>query len=132
VLPYMKENGGGTIFYISSIVGRKGGTAGQTLYYTTKWGLNGFAACVFEDVRHLGIKVCTICPSLVNTELGVRPGPTEGIPGEKQMTSQDIVEAMQLVFDCGPSACPTEISLDCLPPVRAGYRALSKRIAAKL
>jgi len=136
VLPYLKENGGGAIFYISSIaVKRFGGAAGQGPYYSTKYGLNGFAHCVFEDVRHLNIKVCALCPGLVNTVLGTKPGPLKNlISGDEQIQGSDIVDAIQFVLDCSPTTCPTEIYLDSQLAPRQSNRDLAKRIttASKL
>jgi len=101
------------IIFVSSILLRKGfGLGGVSPYYATKYGLNGFAICVFEDIRHLGIKVSSICPGLVNTELGTKKGPVDYISGEQQIQGSDVSKSIEYVLSCSASACPTAIYID--------------------
>ncbi len=46
-------------------------------YVTSKAGLRAFATVVMADARSFGVKVSTILPGIVNTELGRKPGPVE-------------------------------------------------------
>lgn len=68
VLPTMRDRGGGTIINIASI-------AGQTpfpnwgAYSVSKAGLIALAQTLAAEERANGIRVTTICPGAVNTEL---------------------------------------------------------------
>ena len=63
--------------------------AGGSIYITTKTGLSGFAEALMEDVRDMGVKVVTLYPGLVNTDLGRARGPIE----RKCVSIMDLVDA---------------------------------------
>ena len=82
-----------------------------TQYFTSKAGLHAFADSVFTEVRGFGVRVCTIAPGLVNTELGRKPGPTgrnfkagttKGVvmPPETMIQPEDLADA---------GACPSAV-----------------------
>ena len=48
------------LIFISSMAIKDPGSAGIAPYYCAKYGLSGLAGCIFADVRHLNIKVCSI------------------------------------------------------------------------
>ena len=48
---------------------------GVAPYATSKAGLAAFARVAMADVRDFGVKVSTIFPGLVNTQMGTRDGP---------------------------------------------------------
>jgi NAD(P)-dependent dehydrogenase (short-subunit alcohol dehydrogenase family) len=153
-LPHLKNNGGGAIFFISSVgkgiftsykftiigVRRFGGAAGQSPYFATKFGINGFSYCVFEDVRHLNIKVCSICPGLVNTEMGKKKGnvahdlihnkegPLEYLSADHLIQGSDIVDSIDFALSCGPTTCPTEIYLETQYAMRKSLRDLAQNL----
>lgn len=87
------------------------GMAGVAPYYSTKHAVNGFIGGLFEDVRHLGIKVSTICPGLVNTELGTRQGPVAQYPPELLIQCSDCADAVEYVLDCSPTCCPVSMMI---------------------
>lgn len=74
-LPGMIERKGGDIFIMSSTSGKKG-DPGWAAYSATKFGLQGFAQSLVQEVRSLNIRVCVLNPSTVNTDADV--GSTEG------------------------------------------------------
>lgn len=85
-------------------------------YVASKHGLLGFAGSVFEDVRNKNIKVCTICPGLVNAgaSLALQKEPAELIQPE------DVADAVEFVLKFPINACPTEIVIQPqLDPFRA-------------
>jgi 3-oxoacyl-[acyl-carrier protein] reductase len=68
-LPYLKKNGDGYIFNISSLAGKnpfKGGAA----YNASKFGLEGFTEAMLLDHRYDGIRATSIMPGSVDTEFG--------------------------------------------------------------
>ncbi|MDA0822821.1 MAG: SDR family oxidoreductase [Proteobacteria bacterium] len=104
VLPAMIERRQGAIINISSLSGRHT-NAGDAIYSATKHAINGFSGCLYEDVRDFGIKVSTIMPGFVDTEMtaGIGKNPSNMIRAE------DIAETVAFVLAASPTCCPTEI-----------------------
>lgn len=67
VLPYMRKQGSGSIFNVSSVGGRVG-SAGFSMYQAAKFGLQGFTEVLSKEVAHLGIKVTSIEPGGIRTD----------------------------------------------------------------
>jgi 3-oxoacyl-[acyl-carrier protein] reductase len=99
--------------FINSIVSQINvGIAGEASYYFTKMGLKGFAQCLWEDCRHLGVKVSSIFPSLVNTSLGRKAGPTPYLQTQDMITPEAVGEAVNYAAKASHSCCPTEITIE--------------------
>ena len=103
-LPYIMRRKGGCIIFISSI-SAKITYAGGAAYCASKHAINGFAGSVFEDVRHHNIKVCSICPGYVNTDMVSELG----IDRSTMTQPEDVAEAVRFVVRFPSTACPTEI-----------------------
>ena len=69
-LPHLRAQGGGRIIQISSYGGQVA-FAGNSLYHATKWGIEGFAESVAQEVAPFGIGV-TIVVRLLAIRLGWR------------------------------------------------------------
>lgn len=67
VLPHMRAARRGRIVFISSIGGRIASMA-RTAYCASKFGLEGFAESLMQEVAPLGIRVSLVEPGIVNTE----------------------------------------------------------------
>ncbi|TFE01666.1 3-ketoacyl-ACP reductase [Jeotgalibacillus salarius] len=76
VLPGMIERQTGDIINISSMSGLKG-TKGSSAYSASKFAVNGLTESLMQEVRPHNIRVSTITPSLVETDL------TRGEDGER-------------------------------------------------
>jgi len=68
LLPRMVERGSGRIVMISSVAG-KVGVPLRTAYSAAKFGLAGYADALRAEVAHLGIKVHTIYPGSIRTDV---------------------------------------------------------------
>ena len=68
VLPGMIARGSGHVVNIASIAGRSAFTGG-TAYAGTKHAVLGFSECLMLEVRDYGVKVSTVMPGSVATEL---------------------------------------------------------------
>ena len=68
VLEKMKKNKAGTIINMSSIAGKKA-TAGRAVYCATKFGVSAFSESLRQEVCSDNIRVISICPGIVDTEL---------------------------------------------------------------
>jgi len=106
VVPSMIRRGSGDIINISSLAGRNA-FAGGGLYCASKWGLQGFSACMAEDLRDFGIRVSVVAPGSVATGFSGR-GPKDAT---KTLTPEDVAHAVAMVATQGPQSFLSEIQL---------------------
>ena len=57
---------GGSIINISSLAGKRG-SANNSVYCATKFGVNGITQSLAKELGHLGIRVNAVCPVYVST-----------------------------------------------------------------
>lgn len=101
VAPHMIEQGSGSIINISSIAGLRG-TAVAHAYSATKWAVRGMTRGVAQELAPHGIRVNSIHPGIINTEMARefdRTGSTERVVGSiplGHMASADDVANMAL------------------------------------
>ncbi|WP_117169607.1 3-ketoacyl-ACP reductase [Paraliobacillus sediminis] len=92
VLPQMIKKDQGDIITISSSSGLKG-TAGSTSYSASKFAIQGMTEALMQEVRRNNIRVFTLNPSLVATELVFGDNLDEK-NDEKFMQPEDLAEYM--------------------------------------
>ena len=90
-LPVMRQHGGGHIFNISSLLAIHG-IAGGSAYCASKFGVNGLAEAMMQDVRYDGIRVSTIMPGSVATDFGGSAGSNLHAPWK--LSGKDIAQAV--------------------------------------
>ncbi|MBC3541200.1 oxidoreductase [Rufibacter sediminis] len=66
-LPYLRRQGSGHIFNISSIAGLSGSFPGFGIYCATKFAVNGFTEALATEVEPFGIKVTLVMPGYIRT-----------------------------------------------------------------
>jgi NAD(P)-dependent dehydrogenase (short-subunit alcohol dehydrogenase family) len=66
-LPHLRDQGGGRIIQISSYGGQVA-FPGNSMYHATKWGIEGFAESVAQEVAPFGIGVTIVEPGGARTE----------------------------------------------------------------
>ena len=66
--PLMGAGGGGDIVNVSSVAGRRA-DAGAAVYNMTKFGVHAFSEALRQEALHAGIRVTTVAPGFVETEL---------------------------------------------------------------
>ena len=98
---------GSAVIFIASIASRKT-YAGGTNYCAAKFGLLGFAGSLFEDIREKGIKVCSILPGVVNTDMHKDDPKLEE---SKMIQPEDVAQTVAFVLSMPGNVCPTEITL---------------------
>ncbi|MBQ0116936.1 MAG: 3-ketoacyl-ACP reductase [Flavobacterium sp.] len=79
VLPHIIANGKGDIFNVSSTAGLNGG-AGTSAYSASKFGLIGLSESVMREVRKHNIRVCTLTPSTIASDMSKELNLTDGNP----------------------------------------------------
>jgi clavulanate-9-aldehyde reducatase len=67
-LPLLGKGGGGDIVNVSSVAGRRA-DAGAAVYNMTKFGVHAFSEALRQEALHQGIRVTTLAPGFVETEL---------------------------------------------------------------
>jgi NADP-dependent 3-hydroxy acid dehydrogenase YdfG len=67
-LPLIEASGGGDIVNVSSVAGIRA-NAGAAVYNMTKFGVHGFSEALRQEALHSGIRVTTVAPGFVETEL---------------------------------------------------------------
>lgn len=98
---------GASIVFIASVASRKSYGGGAN-YCAAKFGLFGFAGALFEDLRERGIKVISILPGQVNTDMH------KGEPGivpERLIDPEDVADAVSWAMATPSRVCPSEITL---------------------
>ncbi|GGH53027.1 putative oxidoreductase YoxD [Phocicoccus schoeneichii] len=90
VLPEMIERQTGDIINISSTAGEKGGPV-TSAYSASKFGVIGLSESLMQEVRKHNIRVSTMTPSTVATEMAAELNLTDGNP-EKVMQPEDLAE----------------------------------------
>ncbi|MDQ0160882.1 3-ketoacyl-ACP reductase [Alkalibacillus salilacus] len=93
VLPYMMEQERGDIINISSSSGLKG-TAGTSAYSASKFAVQGMSESLMQEVRPYNIRVFTMNPSLVATELPFGEQLDEKNDPKKFIQPEDLAEYM--------------------------------------
>ena len=68
VVPLMEKSGGGSIVNISSVAGLRG-SPGAIAYSATKWALRGMTKAAAVDLAPKGIRVNSIHPGPIDTEM---------------------------------------------------------------
>ena len=103
-------------------------TAKFGIYCASKFGLKGFSDCLFKEMVQtgLGIKVCSIMPGYVNTEM-MKNNPDYGAFAiDKMIQARDVVYTVNYVLNCPDTCCPTEIL------VQPQYDVVIKKAQSKL
>ena len=106
----MKKNRKGYIFNISSRAG-KYGFPGGGLYSASKFGLSGLSESLYREMAEYGVKVTSICPGWVNTDMAKAAGTP--LKKHEMIQPTDILNSIRYILNLSESACIKEIVLEC-------------------
>ena len=98
----------GAMVFIASTASRWS-YANGTNYCAAKFGVMGFAGALFEDIRARGIKVCSIFPGVVNTDMHAQDA---SLVKDLMIQPQDIAQAVVYVLGTPSNICPTELVIN--------------------
>jgi 3-oxoacyl-[acyl-carrier protein] reductase len=90
VLPDMIEKKTGDIVNISSTAGQRGAPV-TSAYSASKFGVIGLSESLMQEVRKHNIRVSTLTPSTIATDMAINLKLTDGNP-EKVMQAEDFAE----------------------------------------
>lgn len=102
----MVKRNTGHIILISSLAG-KSTFANGSIYCASKWGLQGLAGCVAEDLRAHGVRVSVICPGTVATEFS----PHAGKDASRMLQPEDVAHAVEALVTQAPRSFISEVHL---------------------
>ena len=110
---HMKQQGDGYIINLSSI----GGKVAQSfsgIYSASKFGLLGFSEALSKEMSFYNVKVTSICPSMVATDM------TAGrkFKSEDMIRPEDINKTVGYLLSLSNNAMPLEIVIHCVPFVK--------------
>jgi NADP-dependent 3-hydroxy acid dehydrogenase YdfG len=93
-LPLMREGGGGHVVNVSSVAGRSA-AAGAGVYNFTKFGVTGFSEALRQEALHSNIRVTSVEPGFVETELQEQNTNPVVLKGVEKMREQigDVLQA---------------------------------------
>ena len=109
IVKKMKEQNKGYIFNISSIAG-KVGYSDQGVYASSKFALSGLSESLYNELTEYGIKVTSLCPGYVNTEMARQAG--SDFPGKDMIQPEDIMESINYIMKLSKKAIVKEIVID--------------------
>lgn len=108
VVPVMKEQGEGTIINVSSRAG-KIGFANSGAYSASKFGLVGLSEALYRELCPLGIKVTTLCPSWVDTEM-TKDAP---VSTEEMLVPDDLLKTVRWLLSLSSNAVVKDLIIEC-------------------
>jgi clavulanate-9-aldehyde reducatase len=115
-LPLLEATGGGDVVNVSSVAGRRA-DAGAAVYNMTKFGVHAFSEALRQEALHAGIRVTTVAPGFVDTELqGHTTSPLVRRATERAreqigevLRAEDVAEAILNAVTRPPHVCVNEV-----------------------
>lgn len=98
---------GSAIVFMGSTASQKS-YKGGTNYCAAKFGLLGFARSLFEDLREKGIKVSSILPGVVNTDMHKDDA---SFDHARMIQPKDIAQLTKFIVSMPANSCITEVSI---------------------
>jgi NADP-dependent 3-hydroxy acid dehydrogenase YdfG len=103
------ERKSGTIINISSIAGKNGFVYGTT-YAASKHALMGFTKSLFLELREFDIRVASVCPGSVETEMIIN-SPVQPKNLDKVLKANDVAEVVSTIIKMPSRALISEIEI---------------------
>jgi len=91
VLPYLIENKQGDIFNIASTAGLNG-NANISAYSASKFAVIGMSESLMKEVRKYNIRVCTLTPSTIASDMSVELGIADKNSVDSVLQPEDFAE----------------------------------------
>lgn len=113
-LPHILKSSGGAVINISSVAGLHG-MKGSAAYSASKFGVRGFTQALFEEVRENRVKVTSVFPGFVNTEMVAG---SQKLDYSRMIQPEDLAEVVANIITASETYCPVEITVR---PQRSPY-----------
>jgi short-subunit dehydrogenase len=105
----MKARRSGYIFNIASRAA-KYGFPGDGIYGSTKFAFAGLAESLYRELAPLGIRVTTLCPGWVNTEMAKTAGTP--LKDEEMIQPNDLLNTIRYLLNLSENVCIKEIVIE--------------------
>ena len=109
IVEIMKAQKSGYIFNIASRAG-KYGFSGGGVYGATKFALVGLTESLYRELPPLGIRITSLCPGWVNTEMAQEAGTP--VAEEEMIQPEDIFKTIRFLLNLSGDVCVREIVLE--------------------
>lgn len=123
-LPGLRAKQRGTLIYVTSVGGRASFPSGS-MYHAAKFGLEGFAESVSQEVAEFGIKTVIIEPGSIKTDFVANIRWTQALPDYQNSVVGKLRQQIKEVGDEQASGDPEkmaaaiyDVSLMAAPPLR--------------
>jgi short-subunit dehydrogenase len=110
VAPVMKDRHSGHIFNVASRAG-KVGFADEGAYSASKFALVGLSESLYKELSASGIKVTSLCPSWVDTDMAQEAGTPLG--HKDMIQPADLAKTIHWLLSLSPATCVKEVILEC-------------------
>ena len=110
IVPIMKEQKAGNIFNIASRAGKIGYTD-TGIYSASKFGLVGLSESLYKKLAPYGIRVTTICPGLVDTQMASEVATK--FSSEEMIQPIDIMETIRWLLKLSVSTYVKNVVIEC-------------------
>ncbi|QUM89464.1 SDR family NAD(P)-dependent oxidoreductase [Moritella sp. 36] len=108
VIEKMKRQGYGEIYNIGSTAGLEP-VPKIAAYSATKAAIVSYSQSLYQELLPFGIKVCCLCPSVVDTDMT-----NDGrIMNDLKIETQDLTKAIDFIRSLSPSATMSTLSIRC-------------------
>jgi short-subunit dehydrogenase len=109
LIPTLKQQQHGYVFTIASRAG-KHGFPGVGIYGASKSALIGLSESLYRELAPLNIKVTTLCPGWVNTQMAKDAGTP--FQDEEMIQPDDILQAIRFLLKLSKNACIKELVIE--------------------
>jgi len=110
VVPILVAEQSGIVINIASRAG-KIGFAGWGAYGASKFGLVGLSESLYRELTAFGVKVTTICPGWIDTEMAKRGG--SPLASSDMIQPEDLMKTVRWLMSLSPAACVREVVIEC-------------------
>jgi NAD(P)-dependent dehydrogenase (short-subunit alcohol dehydrogenase family) len=108
VVPIMREQRSGAIINLASRAGRVG-LVDNGAYSASKFGLVGLSESLYRELSPLGIKITSLCPSWVDTEMACNAN----LAKEEMIQQEDILATVRWILSLSPAAVVKDLVIEC-------------------
>ncbi len=110
VVPVMQQQGHGYIFNVASRAG-KVGFPEEGVYSASKFALVGLSEALCKELAPQGIKVTSLCPAWVDTDMAQQAGTP--LPSDEMIQPDDLVKTVRWLLSLSPAASVREVLIEC-------------------
>lgn len=109
IVEIMKNQRSGYIFNIASRAG-KYGFSGGGIYGSTKFALVGLTESLYRELSPLGIRITSLCPGWVNTQMAKECGTP--FQDDEMVQPSDLLNTIRYLLGLSENVCIKEIVLE--------------------